>query len=245
MQSLAGATLRQSRMQLLHTKIFGHNLKGHALTRAIRDCLHVDQAQMNAVEILVTNDKRLHRAQDILESVGVSLSVTSPENALVMIKEHLRASIGTNDLQRTKEHVDSLGPIVLGSNSVCNCSFTAGSSQETLLSLRIENGLLHIAGSLRDENGEVVIVFRPGISPEFPFPKASLTQVWRGPLLVGSESCGSFVVELGERPILAVRMSHTLRAIVFAMELRDETGQIVASVEREKFTLQGANLHFH
>lgn len=245
MQSMRGATLRPSRMQLLHTKLFGYNLKGHTLTRAIRDCLHVDQAQMNAAEILVTNDKRLHRAQDILKSEGVPLSVTSPERALVMVKEHLSASIGTDDLQKTKRHVENLGPIVLGSSSVGNCSFTAGPSQETLLSLRIDKGLLQIAGTLRDENGEVAIVLRPGTSPEFPIPKASLTQVGRGPLLVSSEPFGSFVVELGDRPILAVRMSHTLRAVVFAMELRDETGRIVASVERETLTLQGANLHFH
>lgn len=245
MQSMPGATLRPSRMHLLHTKLFDYNLKGHALTRAIRDCLHVDQAQMNAADILVTNDKELHRAQDILKSEGASLSVTSPERALVMVKNHLNASIGTDDLQKTKGHLESLGPIVLGSNSTGNCSFTAGLSQQTLLSLRIDNGLIQIAGTLRDENGEVVIVLRPGTSPEFPIPNASLTQVGRGPLLFNSEPFGSFVVELGDRPILAVRMTHTLRAVVFAMELRDETGRIVASVERETLTLQSANLNFH
>jgi hypothetical protein len=245
MQSMHGATLRPSRMQLLHTKLFGYGLKGHTLTRAIRDCLHVDQAQMNAADVLVTNDKRLHRAQEILRSEDVLLFVTSPERALVMVKEHFRDSIGTDDLQSTKMHVESLGPIILGSNSVGNCSLTTGASEQTLLSFRIDNGLLQIAGNLRDENGEVAIVLRPGTSPEFPLHKASLTQVGRGPLLASREPFGSFVVNLGDRPILAVRTSHTLRAVVFAMELRDETGRVVASVEREKLTLQGANLHFH
>lgn len=245
MQSMPGATLRPSRIQLLHTKLFGYKLKGHTLTRAIRDCLHVDQAQMNAAEIFVTNDKHLYRAQDILKAEGVSLSVTSPERALVMVKEHLRASIGTDDLQRTKGHVERLGPIVLGSNSVGSCSFTAGSNQQTLLSLSIDKGLLQIAGTLRDDNGEVAIILRPGTSPEVRVPKASITLIGRGPLLVSSEPFGSFVVELGGFPILAVRMSHARRAVVFAMELRDETGRVVASVEREKLTFQGANLHFH
>lgn len=245
MQSMQGATLRQSRMQLLHSRLFGFNLKGHTLTRAIRDCLHVDQAQMNAADMLVTNDRRLHQAQEVLRSEGVSLTVTSPEQAVQMVKEHLRTSIGTDDLQGTKMHIESLGPIVLGSNSVGNCSLTTGSSQQPLLSLRIDGGVLEIAGALRDENGQVAIVLRPGAPPEFPFPKASLTQVGRGPLLVSSEPVGSFVVELESRPILAVRTTHTHRAVVFGMELRDETGRVVASVEREKLTLQGANLHFH
>jgi len=245
MQSIQGATLRPSRMQFLHSSLFGHNLTGHTLTRAIRDCLHVDQAQMNAADILVTNDKRLHRAQELLISEGVTLIVTSPERALVMVKEHLRASVGTNDLQTTKSHIEGLGPIVLGSNSVGSCSFTAETSEQPLLSLRIDNGMLKISGALRDENGEVAIVLRPGQAPEFPVPKASLTQVGRGPLLVSSEPFGSFIVELEDRPILAVRTSHTFRAVVFAMELRDETGCIVATVERETLCLQGANLHFH
>lgn len=244
MQSMQGATLRTSRMELLHSRLFPHSLRGHALTRAIRDCLHVDQAQMNAADIFVTNDKHLHGAQDILQSVSVPLTVASPERALIIVKDHVRASIGTDELQRTKAHVDGLGPVILGSNSVGNCSFTAGQHADTLLAFRLENGLLHVSATLRDENGQIAIVLRPGSSPEFPVHKASLSQVGRGPLLVSSEPFGSFVVQMDDHPILAVRTSHTRRAIVFAMELRDDTGRVVASVENESLTLQGANLHF-
>ena len=244
MQSMQGATLRTSRMRLLHARLFPHSLHGHALTRAIRDCLHVDQAQMNAADIFVTSDKCLHRAQEILQSVSVPLAVASPERALILVKDHVRARVGTDEFQRTKAYVDGLGPVILGSNSVGNCSFKAGQNADTLLAFRLENGLLHVSGTLRDETGQVAIVLRPGSSPEFPVHKASLTQVGRGPLLVSSEPVGSFVVEMDNRPILAVRTSHTRRAVVFAMELRDETGRVVASVENESLTLQGANLHF-
>lgn len=244
MQSMQGATLRQSRMALLHSKLFPHSLSGHALTRAVRDCLHVDQAQMNAADIFVTSDKRLHHAQEILRSVSVPLAVESPERALVLVKDHVRARIGTNDLQRVKAHVDDLGPVILGSNSVGDCSFTTGQHADTLLAFRVQNGLLHVSGALRDETGQIAIVLRPGSSPEFPGHKASLTQVGRGPLLVSSEPSGSFTIEIDEHPVLAVRTSHTGRAVVFAMELRDDTGRLVASVQSESLTLQGANLHF-
>lgn len=244
MQSMQGATLRQSRMELLLSKLFPHSLRGHALTRAIRDCLHVDQAQMNAADIFVTSDKRLHLAHEILQSVSVPLAVESPERALALVKDHLRASIGTDDLQRTKAHVDSLGPIILGSNSIGDCSFRTGQHAETLLAFRVDYGLLHVSGALRDVTGQIAIVLRPGSAPEFPVYTASLTQVGRGLLLVGSEPCGSFVVEIDERPALAVRTSHTGRAVVFAMELRDDTGGIVASVQNGSLTLQGASLHF-
>lgn len=233
MQSMQGATLRTSRMGLLHSGLFPHSLRGHALTRAIRDCLHVDQAQMNAADIFITSDKRLHRAQEILRSVSVPLAVASPEQALVLVKDHVRASIGTDELHRTKAHVDGLGTVILGSNSVGNCSFRAGVHADTLLAFRVENGLLHVSGTLRDEAGQVAIVLRPGSSPEFPVHKASLTQVGSGPLLVSSEPFGSFVVEMDDHPILAVRTSHTRRAVVFAMELRDDTGRVVASVQNE------------
>jgi hypothetical protein len=244
MQSMQGATLRPSRMGLLHSKLFPHSLRGHALTRAIRDCLHVDQAQMNAADIFVTSDKRLHRAQEVLQSVSVPLAVESPERALVLVKNHVRARIGTDDLQRTKAHVDGLGPVILGSNSVGNCSFRTDQDAESLLAFRVENGLLHVSGTLRDETGQIVIVLRPGSSPEFPVHKASLTQVARGPLLVSSEPFGSFVVEIDDHPVLAVRTSHTGRAVVFAMELRDDTGRLLAFIQNESLTLQGANFHF-
>lgn len=244
MQSMQGATLRASRMPLLHSQLFPHSLHGHALTRAVRDCLHVDQAQMNAADIFVTSDKHLYGAQEILKTVSVPLAVASPEQALILVKNHVRATIGTDELQRTKSHVDGLGPVILGSNSAGNCSFTAGQDADTLLAFRVESGLLHVSGALRDETGQVAIVLRPGSSPEFPIHKASLTQVGGGPLLASSEPFGSFVVEMDGRTVLAVRTSHTRRAIVFAMELRDETGRVVASVEKESLTLQGANLHF-
>lgn len=244
MQSMQGATLRPSRMRLLHSKLFPHYLGGHALTRAIRDCLHVDQAQMNAADIFVTSDKRLHRAQEILQSVSVPLAVDSPERALVRVKDHVRANVGTDDLQSTKAYVDGLGPVILGSNSVGNCSFRIGQHADILIAFRVENGLLHVSGTLRDKTGQIAIVLRPGSSPEFPVHKASLTQVGRGPLLASSEPFGSFVVEIDDHPVLAVRTSHTGRAIVFAMELRDDTGRVVATVQNESLALQGANLHF-
>lgn len=160
------------------------------------------------------------------------------------MKNHVRASIGTDDLQQTKSHVEGLGPVILGSNSVGNCSFTFGQDSDTLLAFLVEGGLLHISGALRDETGQIAIVLRPGSSPEFRVHKASLTQVGAGPLLVSSEPFGSFVVDMDGRTILAVRMNHTQRAVVFAMELRDETGRVVASIEKESLTLQGANFHY-
>ena len=244
MQSMSGATLRPSQMGLLHLRLFPHSLSGHALTRAVRDCLHVDQAQMNAADVFVTNDKRLHAAQEVLRSISVPLSVESPEQALALVKDHLRARLGTAELQHTKDHVARLGPVILGSNSVGNCSFRTGEHADTLLAFRVENGLLHVSGALRDEAGQVVIVLRPGTSPEFPIHKASLKQVGNGPLLVSSEPFGAFVIDLDGRPILAVRTSQIGRAVVFAMVLRDNTGRLVASVENESLILQGANLYF-
>jgi hypothetical protein len=199
---------------------------------------------MNAADIFVTSDKRLHRAQEILQSISVPLVVASPEQALILVKEHVRASTGTDDLERTKAYIDGLGPIILGSNSVGNCSFRARRHEDILLALRVDNGLLQISGTVRDHTGQVAIVLRPGTSPEFLVDKASLIQVGRGPLLISSEPFGSFVVEIDSRAVLAVRTSHTRRAVVFAMELRDDTGHVVASVQGESLTLQGANLHF-
>lgn len=243
-QSMQGATLRASRMPLLHSRLFPHALQNHARTRAIRDCLHLDQAQMNAADIFVTSDKHLFGAQEILKTVAVPLRVATPEQALILVKNHVRSVVGTDELQQTKSHVDGLGPVILGSNSTGNCSFTVGKDTDTLLALRVESGLLHVSGALRDETGQVVIILRPGSSPEFPIRKASLTQFGGGPLLASSEPFGSLIVDIDGHTVLAVRMSNTGRVIVFAMELRDETGRVVAKVENELLTLQGAHLHF-
>lgn len=244
MQSMPGAALRDSQMGLIHSGLFPHTLKGHALTRAIRDCLHVDQAQMNGADILVTSDKRLHHAHEILKSVSVPLLVASPEQALIHVKTHLRANIGSDQLLRTKSHVESLGPVILGSNSAGNCSFSGGVPAQTLLTFRIKDGLLHVSGTLRDEVGQVCIELSAGQPPKFPTRGASLAQSGNGPLLVSTQPSGSFVVKSNDRPILAVRTHQTGRAVVFAMELRDETGRVVASIHNESLTLQGANFHF-
>jgi hypothetical protein len=85
-QSRVGAPVRSSLLHLLHTELFGRNLKGKALLRAVRDCLHLDQAQMNGADIFVTNDKRLHAAEPLLEKHSVHLAVYTPEEALAYVR---------------------------------------------------------------------------------------------------------------------------------------------------------------
>jgi len=242
MQSMHGATLRPSQMHLLRTRLFAHSSTGHTFTRAIRDYLHIDQAQMNAADIFVTSDRRLHRAQEILKEVFVPLAVASPEAAVTLVKKHLVTSLGTSHLSEVAKLAAALGPIVLGSNSFQNCAVFYSTAGESMLALRIEDGLLKIEGNLRDERGRVAVTLHGGQAARIESPRASLTQVGKGPLLVSSEPFGSFVIDVDGSPVLAIRTNHTNRAVVFAMRLRDESGRVVASIERESLVLQGSGV---
>jgi hypothetical protein len=243
-QSRIGAPVRQSLLHLLHQELFGRNLKGKTLLRAVRDCLHLDQAQMNGADIFVTNDRRLHAAEPLLARHGVHLSICTPEQALNHVRSYYLRSVGGDDLRRVKEAAQDQGPIILGSNSCGGCSFIAARADETLATITIEGGLLRIGGRFRDEHGQLLVELKPGERPEFPFPGVSLTQNGSGPILVADEAMGSLVVAADSQTYLAVRMTHTGRAVISKMELRDEAGQLVVAVQKESLVLQGANMRF-
>jgi len=243
-QSSIGAPVRQSLLHLLHQELFGQDLKGKALMRAVRDCLHLDQAQMNAADIFVTNDKRLHAAEALLGRHGVHLSIGTPEEALDRVRNYYRQTIGNDDLEKVKQAARDQGPVVLGSNSCGGCSFIAGRAEETLATIRIEGGLLHIGGRFRDERGQLLVELKPGERPVFPSPGARLTQVGGGPILVAEKPMGAAVLASDTQTYLAVRLTHTGRAVISEMELRDEAGQLVVAVQKESLVLQGANMRF-
>jgi hypothetical protein len=243
-QSSVGVPVRQSLLHLLHQELFGRDLKGKALLRAVRDCLHLDQAQMNAADIFVTNDRRLHAAESLLERHGAHLSIGTPDEALDRVRNYYRQAIGDDDLEKVKEAARDQGPIILGSNSCGGCSFIAGRAEETLATIKIEDGLLRIGGRFRDEHGQLLVELKPGERPVFPGPDASLTQVGGGPILVADKPMGPAVVASDTQTYLAVRMTHTCRAVISEMKLRDDAGKLVVAVQRESFVLQGANMRF-
>jgi hypothetical protein len=150
-QSRVGAPVRSSLLHLLHTELFGRNLKGKALLHAVRDCLHLDQAQMNGADIFVTNDKRLRAAEALLEKHGVHLAVYKPEEALEYVWSYYLRTIGGANVEDVKARAEDQGPVILGSNSCAGCSFIAAHAEETLASIKLQDGLLHISARLRDE----------------------------------------------------------------------------------------------
>ena len=241
--AVPGAPLRPSRFDQLRSGLFDAHLKGRPLTRAIRDCLHLDQAQMNLADIFVTNDKKLHDASALLRSDGIALTVASPEKALQIVKEHIAKTVGTDDPHTVASHTSSLGPVILGSTTIGSCAFCVGQEAHRLLTLKIANGRLELEGTLRDEAGAPAVILRPTAHTEVLHPRAAIRASGRGPLLVGREPYSAVVVLIGECPVLAVRTTHTLRVVVFVMNLRDEFGRSVASIEREMLTVTGAGLH--
>ncbi len=241
-QSSIGAPVRKSLLHLLHQELFGRDLEGKALLRAVRDCLHLDQAQMNGADIFVTNDRRLHAAESFLARHGVHLSIGTPEEALERVRNYYRHAIGGDDLEKVKEASRDQGPVILGSNSCGGCSFIAGRNEETLATIKIEAGLLRIGGRFRDEHGQLLVELKPGERPVFPGPGARVTQVGGGPILIGEKPMGPAVLASDTQTYLAVRVTHTRRAVISEMELRDDAGQLVVAVQKDSLVLQGANM---
>ena len=243
-QSSAGAPVRPSLLPSLHTALFGRNLTGRALLRAIRDCLHLDQAQMNGADIFVTNDKRLHAAPPLLERHGVHLAIYTPDQALECVRSHYMRTIGKDNLEHVKARAEDQGPVILGSNSCAGCSFIAARTEETVARIQLQDGLLRISARFREENGGLLVELKPGERPVIPAPGASVTQVGTGLILVAEKPMSSVVVSSDQRTHLAVRMTHTGRAVVSEMELRDRDGRLVVSVQKESLVFHNASMRF-
>jgi hypothetical protein len=200
---------------------------------------------MNAADIFVTNDRQLHAAEAVLAARGVALAICTPEEALNRVRDYYLKAIGSHDLDRARKAAQEQGPVILGSNSCGNCSFFVGQpAEETLLSINIDGGLLRLGGRFRDEHGRLLIELNPGERPTFPGPDASLTQVGNGPILIGEKPMGAAVVAANGRIYLAVRMTHTRRAVIYEMQLRNTAGELVGTVQKENLVLHGANMRF-
>jgi len=134
-QSSIGAPVRESLLHALEAELFGQFLSGRARLRAVRDCLHLDQAQMNAADIFVTNDRRLHAAEAFLTARGVALAICTPEEALDFVRDYYSRNIGSHDLASARKAAQGQGPLILGSNSCGSCSIFVRSARRGNISL--------------------------------------------------------------------------------------------------------------
>jgi hypothetical protein len=244
-QSECGVTVRPGMIEQLQSELFGYKLKGKALFRAIRDCLHLDQAQMNAADIFITKNIRLRAAEPLLAREGINLTILSPDEALEYLRKYYLEELGGDSVEYVEAKANSQGPVILGSNSCNGCTFIAEYAEEVLASFRVADGHLQIRASFRDETGQLVVGIEAGKRPEFTVPvpsaKVRVTQAGRGPILVSDEGTCSVVISKDHRIYFAARMTHTGRVVVYAMELRDKLGQLVVTIEKEKLiVLSGA-----
>lgn len=240
-QSAYGVTVRPSLLTLLHTELFGPLLQNRSIND-MRDCLHLDQAQMNAADMFVTNDKRLYAAEGVLASQGVRLAVLSPERALAYVQGYLRSTIGTDQITHTKAHMEELGPLVIGSSWLSACDLVNEKTLERLAAFKIQDGLLHVQAKIRDDSGNVQVRLSPGEQPEVFSRGTRVTMSGRGPILAGEEPANIVVVSSDSQVFLAIRTTHDHRVIVYGLELCDERGTVVASVRWGHLALQGAAL---
>ncbi len=243
-QSVWGLSLRPSLWCQIYRGLFERPLTGDAQKRALRDALHIDQAQMNAVDMFVTNDNALLAAEPLLRTHGIELAIMKPGQCLERIKQHCRESFGTAEPTKVQEKIKTKGPLILGSNSCNGCAFIALPSKEQLLRLQITDSHFFVSGTLRDENGNDVVRMAAGQRPEFLGPSGSVTQTGEGPILVGETACWSFVVMESETAVFAARTTHTGRIVIYALLLRDTTGRTVGRISGETLELTGASLAF-
>lgn len=243
-QSRIGAPIRPSLLPLLHKRLFGRNLHGRSLLRAVRDCLHLDQAQMNGADIFITKDQRLHLAEEILAERGISLSICTPDGALQRIRHYYLRTIGKDDPSSVRSVAANQGPVIMGSNSCHGCAFMAGPDSEPLVTIDIRDGRLRICGLFRGEHGQPLLELKAGERPSILAPKVTLTQVGAGPILIAEEPMGPAVVASDTETYLAVRMTHSCRVVFSEMKLRDSTGQLVGSVDKASLMLRGVTMRF-
>jgi len=242
-QSSSGAPVRASLLNELVRHLFGWQLRGPVLVRALRDCLHLDQAQMNAADMFVTNDRRLKAAEPFLAAKQVDLIVCSPEDALDHVMGYFRRTIGSSELEHTRIASAKQLPVIIGSNSFGSCSFAVGqSNQERLLAITLTDGLLHLDGRFRDRDGQLLVELTSGKPPEIHGSGVTVTCVGSGPIAIGDGHWSAAVVTNDRGASLAVRMTHTNRAVVYRMQLRDCRGDLVAAVQRGALSLQGVSV---
>jgi hypothetical protein len=199
---------------------------------------------MNGADIFVTNDKRLHSGTSLLATRGIQLMICAPEEALDYVSCYFARTVGAETLERVKAAAEDEGPVILGSNSCSGCSFIAVRGEENLATIEIRDDRLCIEARFRDENGQAIVELKHGQKPHFPVPGAAVTQVGEGPILVAEKPGAAATVTSDRKTHFAVRMTHTRRAVIYEMELRDQTGQSVVAVQKESLVLQGAKMTF-
>ncbi len=213
--------------------------------RAMRDAMHLDQANQHAVDFFVTEDKGLLEARDRLQKEGHSVSVCTADECLHTLERYFDDVYSTVEPDGLRAELNSGGRIIIGSNSTNYVSLAAAVDNEELLRLAVQAGEVKVNATIRDSTGETMLSIEPGREFHFASPGASV-RMMRGPapLRIGIATCKTFTVTVNDQVVLSGRVSPSGHVVFSEGRLRDRDGELVAEIKGEFLELRGSNMRF-
>lgn len=232
-----GVPAGRSRFQEIHGTIFGHlSRSDKQQEHDRRDALHVDQANQNHADFFITGEKHILTAGQALTALGIKPIVCSDDECLALVQKHFAEYFGTTDPQQLKARLDSLGPVLVGSNSCGNTQFMDVLVNEELLAFDVTSDSITITANVYNDKGALLLKVTPGKPLQFMGPGFSVSGESGGRLpavvLLGEERVSAFaIVDENEDAVFAGRMLTSGRLLIYYARLHNRDGQVAIEVK--------------
>jgi len=241
--SQLGTPSQLSLFSEIHRIAFG-GFSRSTRTNDLRDALHIDQANQNHADFFLTNEKALIAADADLRSVGLEVRICDVDDCLLTLQDFFKRDYGTTDISLLRARLESVGPVLLGSNSCCGTEFLDAKSGESLLAFLPSDNGVSIRATLRTAEGHIALSIAPGSSLQFHGSALKVySSVGPSPVQLGDHTCRSFsIVDKEERPYMAARMLRNGRLMLYQLKLYNSDGQLVVELDRATLGLNGVTI---
>ena len=223
-----------------YQQIFSTRMDKESEKRAVRDCLHIDQAILNNCNFFVTQEKRLIEAGVQIEEIGGSLEILDPDSCVTKVNSYFQINYGTCDFQYLVNEFNSRGPIFLGSNSAGSISFIDPESNDVIFSCWPEEGFLILECQTWDDDQQLVLKLtkeeRARIERRGIYIKAS---GGKGPIKVGHKEFSQIYIGTDSCPYIAARTLSSGKVLFDRIDLRSRDGKKRIVVDGESLCIEG------
>ena len=254
-----GAVSRQSRMEEIHSIVFGTRYTSNHKERTnLRDVLHLDQCWSNMIDVFITEDKTILNSRKALFERGFDFRIYKPEECVEFTRQCFCRWYGTaRDRDVTNAINDLSRPIILGSNLTAPVSISIG-EERPILAVRLGKNSVLVEALFRDQRGARLLNVRPGQSYEFHQRTVQISGT-RTNCDVGIKLGTKYydMCSIGSRGedqpafwsssdtvLLAAFVARSGHVVFYAGIFRDSHGEVRAIIHKEHLKLIGASLRY-
>jgi hypothetical protein len=225
-----GPVLRKSRFYEIYESVFGGSKpqQSELQLRSMRDALHIDQCWSNMVDYFVTEEKDLHRCQNM------DFVICDAPECVERLRTYFRKTLGTDDIVQLSKMLAEHGPIILGSNCTGAFECRVPNDDDPLLRVEISPAEISVSCTIRDDQGRTLLRVLPAQEYEFAPRCDASVDLLAGPfpIQLGKQHCKSFAITSDKCVFLAGRFVRPGRLVLFEASLRATDGTEALVIRR-------------